>query len=34
MKFLQELLQRSSNRTKLTFIYLLTQELNQMAQVK
>ena len=34
MKFLQELLQHSLNRTKLTFIYLLTQELNQMDQVK
>lgn len=34
MKFLQVLLRLILNRTKLTFIYLLTQELNQMAQVK
>lgn len=34
MKFLQELLQLILSRTKLTFIYLLTQELNQMAQIK
>lgn len=34
MLFLQELLQQILNRTKLTFIYLLTQELSQMAQIK